>query len=121
MKKLIALVIAFSPTLAFAQQLNDINTVAQKATNIGTLIIQIVISLAVLWIIVNVFRYLVAGGPDQRAEGGMAILYGVIALFVIFSIWGLVYILRNSFQFGQQGTPTQDINNTKLPPPPIVP
>lgn len=123
MKKLIAFVLAFSPVLALAQTLNDIDTVAQKATNIGDLIIKLAISLAVLWIIVSVVRYLIVGADneEERAKGGKSILYGVIGLFVILSIWGLVFLLTNSFRFGRNTTPTTEINRIKLPPPPSVP
>jgi bacteriorhodopsin len=115
MKKLIASIIAFSPSFAFAQ-LNNLNDVTSKATAIGTLFIQIIISLTVLYIIYNVFKYLVAGSPDDRAEGGKSILFGVIALFVMFSIWGFVYLLRNTFKFGNDGrTPQEEINNNRLP------
>jgi uncharacterized protein HemY len=64
MKKLIAILFALLPAVASAQQLNDINLVAQKATNIGNLVVQLAISLAVIWIIINVIRYLVAGGDS---------------------------------------------------------
>lgn len=123
MKKLIAFVLAFSPALAFAQTLNDIDTVAQKATNIGDLIIKLAISLAVLWIIISVVRYLILGADDEEArkKGGQSILYGVIGLFVILSIWGLVFLLTNSFRFGRNQAPTTEINRIKLPPPPSVP
>lgn len=123
MKKIIAAIIAFSPTLVFAQQLNDINSVAMKATNIGNLIVRLAISFAVLFIIISVVRYLIAGSDDEEArkKGGQAILYGVIGLFAILSIWGLVYLLSNSFQFGQNNLPNDKINNIQLPPPPQVP
>ena len=122
MKKLIAFVLASTPVFAFAQTLTDIDTVAQKATNIGDLIIKIAISLAVLWIIVSVVRYLVLGADDEEArkKGGQSILFGVIGLFVILSIWGLVFLLTNSFKFGQNSTPST-INDVKLPRPPTVP
>ncbi len=121
MKKLIALVFALSPGFAFAQTLTDINSVGTKATNLGTLVIQIIISLSVLWIIISIFRYLVAGSPDGRKEGGMAILYGVIALFLMFSIWGLVYILKNSFTFSDNTVKQSDLNNIRVPALPPVP
>lgn len=78
--------------------LTDINSVANKVTDIGNLVIALLISLAVIWIIINIFRYLIAGEEGSRAKGGLAILYGVIGLFVILSIWGLVAILRNTFR-----------------------
>ncbi len=118
MKKIIAFVLTFMPSLVFAQQLTDVNQVADKATNIGNLIIGLAISIAVLWIIINVVRYLViSGDPEKKKEGGMAILYGVIGLFVILSIWGLVAILRNSFRT-QDNVPLNDINRTTTLPDP---
>jgi Kef-type K+ transport system membrane component KefB len=123
MKKLIAFVLAASPVAVFAQPLTDINSVASKATNIGNLIIGLAISLAILYIIVSVVRYLIAGSGDEEArkKGGEAILYGVIGLFVILSIWGLVAILRNSFRTQDQ-IPTSEINRTTtLPQPGQVP
>lgn len=113
MKKIIAFVLAFAPALAGAQTINTVNDVAAKATNIGNLTIGIFIALAVLWIIISVVRYLVIGGgdPDKRKEGGYRILFGVVGLAVILSIWGLVYIVKRSFQTQDQ-VPTADIDRT---------
>lgn len=123
MKKIIAFVLAGSPLLAFAQPLTDINSVAQKATNIGNLIIGLAIAFAILWIIVSVVRYLIVGDADdeKRKKGQNAIVYGVVGLFLILSIWGLVAILKNSFRTQDQ-LPTNDINRTTaLPRPDVVP
>ena len=119
MKKIIAFVLASSPLLALAQgaPLTDINSVATRATNIGNLVIALAISLAVLWIIINVIRYLVVGGQEGRKEGGLRILYGVVALFVVLSIWGLVYILKNSFKTTDT-TPTTAIQRAATLPKP---
>src|SRR3989344_9654639 len=116
MKKFIASILAFSPTLVFAQPLTDINSVATKATIIGDLIISLFISIAVIWIIISVVRYLIAtNDPEKRKEGGKAILFGVIGLFVILSIWGLVAILRNSFRTQDQLPRGVIDRNTTLP------
>ncbi len=118
MKKIIASVLAFSPVLAFAQQpITDINTLSTKATDIGNLVIALAISLAVIWIIVSVVRYLIAGGEEDRAKGGKAILWGVVGLFVILSIWGLVAILKNTFRT-QDNIPVTEINRTTTLPVP---
>jgi bacteriorhodopsin len=122
MKKIIAFVIAASPALALAQQpITDINSAAQKATNIGNLFVGILISFAVLWIIFNVVRYLIAGGDEDRKKGGWAIFYGIVGLFVILSIWGLVAILKNTFRTQDQINSQQINQATKLPTPDFVP
>lgn len=100
MKKWIAAALAFAPSAAFAQQIVDANSLTAKLTNIGNTIITILISLAVIWIIWNVIRYLIIGGddPEKRKTAGGAIIYGIVGLFVILSIWGLVKILTNTFR-----------------------
>jgi hypothetical protein len=91
MKKLLAVVLAFAPSLASAQTLssiNNINQLSSKFTGILNTITVILISLAVVWIIFSVVRYLIAGGDtEKRREGGLRILWGIVGLFVIVSIW----------------------------------
>ncbi len=59
----------------------------------------IIVSLAVLMFVYNVFKYFIAGGDDVGAkkEAGLYVMYSVIGFFVILSLWGLVYILTNTF------------------------
>ena len=114
MKKIFAaVVLAFAPAIASAQQLsaiNNINDVTSKFTSILNTVTVLLVSISVLWIIINVVLYLVGGkDSEKRTEGGKRILYGIIGLFVIISIWGLVSILKNSF--ATNNTSSQDINN----------
>jgi bacteriorhodopsin len=99
MKKIIAGIAMFAPLSAFAATpIVDINSLSTRLTNIGNILIELLISLAVIWIIWSVVRYILAADqPDKRKELGKAILYGIVGLFVILSIWGLVNILSNTF------------------------
>ena len=116
MKKLIALATTLAPLSVFAQQITDANSLTNKITNIGNTIIILLISFAVIWIIISVVRYLIAGGDNEkRKEGGMRILWGVVGLFVILSIWGLVAILKNTF--GTNNNIPRDQFPQVIPPP----
>lgn len=114
MKKIIISLLFLIPSVTSAQVLRDINSVALKATNIGDLIIRLLIGLAVVWLVVSIVRYLIIGAADEEArkKGGLSILYGVIGLFVIFSIWGLVSLLTNSFRFENNTRP--NFNNIMI-------
>ena len=92
--------------------LNNINEVVTRATSIGNMIVGLAIAFAVVWIIITVVQYLVMAKDSEtaRKEGGMRILYGILGLFVILSIWGLVAILRNSFKTSDEA-PTPAIKN----------
>ncbi|HTK33130.1 MAG TPA: pilin [Candidatus Paceibacterota bacterium] len=116
MKKIIALVAAFAPALVSAQAITDVNTLTYKLTNIGNTIIEILIAFAVLYIIFNVVRYIMAAeDPEKRKSIGGAVLWGIVGLFVILSIWGLVNILSNTFRTNTNA-PTQNFPQLNYPP-----
>lgn len=94
-------------------RLNNINSVTFKARNIGNLVIELAIFIAVIFIVVNTVRYFVIDSESSKSEAGMMVLYGVIGLFVILSIWGLVAILKGSFVTNDQ-RPDSSINNLKF-------
>lgn len=95
----------FAPILAFAQPINNCNSVG-----IGTLsyilckvslllntIIPILITLGVVYFIWGVISYVMAKEEEAKKEGRSRMIYGLIGLVVIVSIWGLVAILKNTF------------------------
>ena len=102
MKKFIATLAAFSPTLVLAQsgqQITDVNSLTVKLTNLGNTFIQLLIAFAVIWIIYNVILFLVHGDSEEKRKTARGnILWGIVGLFVIMSIWGLVRILTNTFR-----------------------
>jgi bacteriorhodopsin len=99
MKKLIASLAVALPAVALAQPITDVNTLTYKLTNIGNTFIQILIAFAVIWIVYNVVQYIVKSqDPAARSEIGKSIMFSIIGLFVILSIWGLVRILTNTFR-----------------------
>lgn len=99
MKKLIASLATLLPVVAFAQPITDVNSLTFKLTNIGNTFIQILIAIAVIVIIFNVVRFIIkSDAPEERATIGKAILWSIVGLFVILSIWGLVRILTTTFR-----------------------
>jgi hypothetical protein len=121
MKKLIALLIAFSPAIAFAQ-VTDADSLAARLINLGNLVVYVLISLAIVYVIFGVVKYFIAGGEDGKKVGQDVIVRGVIGLAVIFSIWGLVALLINVVGLGKSGPNQADIpTTTKLlgPVPPV--
>jgi hypothetical protein len=55
-------------------------------------------SLAFLAFFWGIAKYIFSAGDEQKkASGKDVMLYGLIALFVMVSVWGLIGILRNTF------------------------
>lgn len=60
-------------------------------------IIPLLFALAVLVFVWGAVKSIRAEGSEERAEGRKFMLWGVIALAVMFSVWGLVDILGKTF------------------------
>ncbi|MES2409393.1 MAG: hypothetical protein V4509_03795 [Patescibacteria group bacterium] len=105
MKKISVLLVTFLPSVAFAAANPTPQTANQVFTgfSIGNLqgLIPVLILVAVITFISGIVSMLGAGDDaEKRAAGRKIMIYGIIILFVMVSIWGFVDILTQSF-FGK--------------------
>lgn len=104
------------PTFALAQtvsgqinRVDDVFTIVELFINRAT---PFLIGLAVFVIIFGVFKFILnAANEEERKAARSYIFWGVIGVFVMISIWGLVNILYDTFW----------LTNNPLPPPVIFP
>ncbi len=82
------------PMLASAASLLD--TLALANTFLNALI-GLFITLAIVVFFWGLIRYVLAAG-EAKAEGLQIMLWGVIAIFVMVSIWGIIRLLQNTFK-----------------------
>ncbi len=99
MKKFLgSLALLLLPGLLFAQALDLSN--GDFLTGISSFInklIPFVIGVAVLVFIFGLLRYVTAGGdPDKIKEARNTIILGIVIIFIMTSVWGLVRILSNT-------------------------
>lgn len=66
-------------------------------TTIGNSIIGLLFTVAFLFFIYGMFKYFFVKGadPKSRTDGRSFIVWGIIGLAVLFSIWGLVHLVIN--------------------------
>ncbi len=83
--------------------------------NIMTPLVRLIFAAAVVYFLYGVLKYVHKGGSedDRRAGRGMMV-WGVVAIAVMFSIWGLVNLVLGTFEF-KSGRPT--IPTTAATPP----
>jgi uncharacterized membrane protein YidH (DUF202 family) len=92
---------ALVPTAAFAATIPD---VLKMSLFIIQDLIMVVIGAAVLVFIWGVLKYVLAADDFGKKQGRTWMLWGIIALFVMVALWGLVWLLRESFGLGQSDT-----------------
>jgi len=102
MKKFILAALVLLPALASAQ----LNNVSGLLTSFGNLVetaLPIVVALALLaffWGLVN----LIWGGGEKVEEGKTYMIWSVVALFVMVSVWGLTQFIGTAFNISSGGT-----------------
>lgn len=114
---LFALAFTFAPAgIAFAQTENsDLNACTQFADNgvmgvvnclksVFAVLINLMVAASVVVIVWGAFKMIY--NEEGRDEAKKTIYYGVIGLFVMISIWGLVNILDNTFKLSRSGPTT---------------
>ena len=130
-KKLIVLasvVASSAPLLALAQA--TIPTITPGVCNVGTqgtlfgllcragqLLnagVPVLIALGVLYFVWGVVQYFISADEEAKKSGRDRIIFGIIGLAVIIGLWGLVNLLRNTFDL-RQNVPFD------LPTVPVVP
>ena len=98
-----------TPVLVFAQDGVNISGLAGLLRSIHALIsltIPVLIALGVLAFMWGIVLYLFGKNKD---EGKSCMLWGIIALFVMTSVWGLVGILRGTL-FGSSQDNVRNVN-----------
>ena len=105
MKKFILGGLAAAPMFAFAQygQLSGIFALMSSIKRLVDLALPLVVGLALLGFFYGLMRFIFASGdPEKRGEARSIMIYGIIALFVMVSVWGLVRFVGNALGI-QQG------------------
>lgn len=96
---LVSALMGLSPIMALAQAYSPNQGIAGLFTFAGSVlnrIVPLIISLAVVYFLFYVFRYALAE-EDKKEDAKKHMVFGIIAIFVMVSVWGLVAILQSTF------------------------
>ncbi len=104
--KLGVLSVFVAPAIAGAQSIGGILGLLAQANDLINRLIPFIIALTVLIFLWGIFRLVMAGGDGEaRKEAQGYIIWGVVALFVMVSVWGLVNILVRSVNLDNTAPP----------------
>ncbi len=69
------------------------------------------VSLAVVWFIWNVIQYTIADDEEKKGKAKEQMIWGIVGIAVIVSVWGLVAILRGMFGADSNDTAPTNLGN----------
>ena len=115
MKKVVTALLLTAPMLSYAQALSGINALAAGFGTIVNTLIPIMMALAVLAFFWGLVKYIASAGDETAKESGKNLMiWGMIALFVMVALWGILGWVQSNL--GLSGTVI-----TTAPPAFIVP
>lgn len=91
----LAVLTAFLPALAGAVTFQDTLVLVNGILNS---FIPIFITIALLAFFWGIARYLMGDAGKNKDEGIKLMIWSIVALFVMVSVWGLIRLLQNTFK-----------------------
>jgi len=85
----------YTPVASISGGLTTVGPALMKIFNI---LFPILLIIGVFIITLGIFRFIAnAGDEDERRIGRMKLMWGVVSIFLMLSVWGLVNILYHTF------------------------
>ena len=96
--------IIFTPSFAFAQNIGLTDVVLRIRDLFGA-ILPVLISLGVIYFVWGVVQYMIGDSEEAKKKGRNTIIFCIIGLAVIVSLWGIVYLVVDTFGLGGSSAP----------------
>lgn len=110
MKKFIYPSLLIIPSLAFAQSLGNLTTLVTNLKGLVNSILPLLLAVGVMYFFWGLVTFIRAAGDPKKADEGKSIMiWGIVALFVMVSLWGILTWL----------TQTANLTNTPINAPQI--
>jgi hypothetical protein len=110
LKKVGIIALAFAPAVAFAQNATQLFALLNIVQKVLGYLMPILITLGVLYVAWGIISFVTKSNEEERQKAKGIILYGVIGLAAIVSLWGLVAFIQYTLGIGGGG-----LNSNQIP------
>jgi len=86
-----------APLIAQAQNIESVTSLVSSLVNYS---IGILIGVAIIAFFYGLIKYLFNQTGEEKGKGAKIMIWGILALFIMLSIFGLVRLLQNTFGVG---------------------
>jgi len=94
--------LVFFPILSSAAEVGEVKSIQDFFAKLNGLLgslVPLIFGIALLSFLWGVFEYSIQNDPKDRKESLQFMINGIIALFVMVSVWGFVFLVREFFGF----------------------
>ncbi len=94
------------PALSFAQTGNDVSGLISTASGILGSVVPLLITLALIVFFWGLIKYILSSGEGDHKAGRAIMIAGIVSLFVMVSVWGIIRLAQNTLHVGGDQTIT---------------
>lgn len=97
------------PLVTLAGPINNVSDLGSFIIGIiNNVLVPVIFALAFIVFIIGAFITFILGATKEEAKkkGSSLMIWSLVGFFVMITIWGLVNLLTNSVQFGNNSAPT---------------
>lgn len=103
MKKVIIAALSFAPAVAFAAgELGNVENLLKAVGRLIDIALPIVVAIALLAFFWGIVKF-IFGGDEAKKEGQQFMIWGLVGLFVMVSVWGLVKFIGSAIGITETG------------------
>ena|SRR3989338_8934841 len=96
--------------------LNGLSSILCRIAELLNYVLPVLIVLGVVYFVWGVVRYVIGDSEEAKKKGRNTIIFGIIGLTVIVSLWALVYVVVNTFNLRRNNyAPTPGEVDSLLP------
>src|SRR3989338_2165832 len=97
----------FAPLVASAQTATDIINIVIRVIN--NALVPLVLAVAFLVFIWGLYQYFIAGSEEDKKQGRSLMIWGILAFFVMLTVFGIVNVLVSTFNLVRTQLQSGDI------------
>lgn len=105
MKKFLISTLAIAPSIAFAQDLEGLTNLLRSIARLVDAALPVIVGIALLGFFYGLAMFIFnAGDEEKRKKSRGIMIWGIVGLFVMVSVWGLVTWVGRSLDINQGDT-----------------
>lgn len=108
MKKILLLSLICVPMIASAFAFPDLRTLSVEVAEVLDIILNILITVAFITFFWGVAKFILSSGNEKAiTEGKQFMIYGILALFILWTFKAIILFFSGQFEFGNELQNTQ--------------
>lgn len=100
LRTFILFVLFTGPLCVHGQSFDYVKTILQDFLKLIGILVPIITALALIMLMWSAVELIRANKDETRTEGRKKVMWGIVALFVLVSVWGIVVVLQSMFFTG---------------------